>query len=82
MFFIKLGRIFAWVILVLGVMRVLMGFAVANIDDAQQRALATARYLGSGTTGHAIDKGSLYILLAIALGILAEIGIAINRKSS
>ena len=82
MFFTKLGRVLAWAMFVFGVFKVALGFAIASIDDAQEKASAIARYLGSGTTGHAIDQGQLGIFAAIALGILAEISIAINRKSS
>ena len=82
MFFTKVGRILAWILLVMGVARAGMGYYVASVDDSVERAKATADYLVSGTSGQAIDKGLLLVLVAIALGILSEIGTATHRRPS
>lgn len=71
MFFTKLGTIVAWMAFVLGVFRVATGFVVAsNLDTA---GFDAARYIGSSTSGRAIDQGLMMIAFAIGLGILAEI---------
>jgi hypothetical protein len=81
MFFCKLGRVLAWIGLVGGVLRLAMGFSVASIDDPTQRADAVARYLGNSalTTGEHIDRMILFILGAIVLGVLSEIGLMRSR---
>jgi hypothetical protein len=73
MFFTTIGRIAAWLLLAVGVLRVGIGFQVASIADDAQRAAATARYIGGGSSGEAIDGGFVIIGLAIALGVLCEI---------
>ena len=80
MFFTRLGRVIAWIVLLMGVARASTGFYVASLDNALVRVKATADYLGSGTSGQAVDKGLMAILVAIALGIQAEIGTAIHRR--
>lgn len=73
MFFTTIGRIAAWLLLAFGVLRIGIGFMVVSIADDAQRAAATARYIGGGTSGEAIDGGFTVIGLAIALGVLCEI---------
>jgi hypothetical protein len=80
MFFVRIGTVLAWLGLVLGVARMAMGFFVANAGDAETRAAVAARYLGSISPGEAIDRGALYIVFAIALGILAKIGRSVSER--
>jgi ABC-type amino acid transport system permease subunit len=78
MFFTWVGTIAAWVALVFGALRIATGLYVAfnrNTPDFEP-----SRYLGSGTSGHAIDQGIMVILFAIALGTLTEISRSIRRK--
>lgn len=70
MLFTTLGRIVATLTLLLGIMRVALGFVVAWSADP---AAAGARYLGSSTSGEAIDRGLMTILVALALGVLTDI---------
>ena len=80
MLFTKLGRFAAWIMLLLGSSRLIMGFLVAwQFDDVESRAAATRRYIGSGTSGEAIEQGFIVILIAIAVGILVEISSNLNR---
>ncbi|WP_069877231.1 hypothetical protein [Bosea sp. BIWAKO-01] len=81
MFFTKLARFLAGLALVFGLLRVLMGFGVATIEPKEAREAATARYIGSKTAGQAIDQGIYTILLAAALGTLAEIGFSLRKRS-
>jgi hypothetical protein len=78
MFFVKAASFVAWALFILGLARLASGFFVASIDDPAQRASATARYLGSGTSGDAIDQALVMIGIGIAFGVLAKIG----RRSS
>ncbi|MBN15511.1 MAG: hypothetical protein CMJ15_09885 [Pelagibacterium sp.] len=77
MFFTKLGIIVARLALFLGAFRVATGLFFAFNRDATDFA---ARYLGSKTSGQAIDQGLLMIAFAIVLGILAEISRQVNQK--
>jgi len=54
-----------------------MGFIVANAEDPK---LVATRYLGNHTSGEAIDKGFLYISIAISLGVLSEISTYLKPK--
>ncbi|SMX43638.1 hypothetical protein [Actibacterium lipolyticum] len=80
MIFVWLGRLLAWALIVFGTARVIIGFYVARnfVEPAAYNA-ATARYLGSSTSGEAIDKGLMYIAIGIAFGLLARI--ATQRSS-
>lgn len=71
---LTLGNIVAWLALVLGVLRAAMGFFVASLDDPASRAEAASRYLGSATSGEAIDHGIKVFLFGLVLGILVKIG--------
>ena len=72
MFFTKIGRIAAWLAFIGGVLRIGMGVLLAQ-STAHDPAAAARRYLGTQTTGEAIDQGLVVLVIAIALGILTEI---------
>ena len=57
-----------------------MGFlgAFGSADIESNRAFAS-RYLSAATTGEAINEGMMYILLAVALGVLCEISSKRNK---
>ena len=74
MFFTQAGRVVAWLAFIFGALRVVMGFAFAG------NGAAAARYLGSGTTGEAIDQGLLTMVFAIGLGILSEISRSVAKR--
>ncbi|MEP3671586.1 MAG: hypothetical protein ABJM86_01415 [Hyphomicrobiales bacterium] len=74
MFFVKLGKFAAWAILVVGILKFATGFIIATISDTPETRIAISkRYLGSQTTGEAIDQGLMIILIAIVLGLLVKI---------
>lgn len=69
-----MGNIIAWAMVVLGGLRVGIGFYVAKtFTDPEAYAAATARYIGSKTSGEAIDQGLVWIAVGIAFGLLARI---------
>ncbi|MFC0161379.1 hypothetical protein ACFFKB_25885 [Mameliella alba] len=80
MFFTKMAGVAAWVIFVLAVIRLVMGFLLAfGADDPT----AAARiYLGSGTTGEAIDQGFRWLGYAIIFGVLSEISKSLRPSGS
>ena len=81
MFFSHGARVIAILGVLLGILRVLMGLAIANgwgglsPDDL-------ALYTTKATTGEIIDQGVYVFLAALALGTLAEIGLAIRKINS
>lgn len=74
MFFTSIGRVVAYLMVVLGALRVLMGVMVASTGDVE-----SARYLGSATTGEAIDRGLIAIGLGISLGVFTDISRSVRR---
>jgi hypothetical protein len=82
MFFSKSARILAILAIAFGLLRVLIGFGVANIEPTEEREFARARYIGSKSPGQAIDQGIYTILFAIALGTLAEISFSMRKTAS
>jgi hypothetical protein len=70
---VKLVNLAARITLVLGVLRLLVGLYVASIDDPAERAKATARYLGSGTSGDQINSTIVVIVVAVFALLLSKI---------
>jgi hypothetical protein len=56
-----------------------MGLFISLQDDPELRAAMTARYVGSGSAGHAIDQGAWMIGFAIVLGILVHIARSVDK---
>lgn len=76
--FTKLGRIAAVLVFIFGLLSLLMGLGVATGIIVEPEP---GHYLGSRTSGEAIDQGIYRILFAIALGILTEISQSIAGKN-
>lgn len=70
MLFTVLGRAAATLIFLFGIFRIVAGVTAAMSNDPMA---AAARYLGSSTSGQAIDSGIEMIFYALVLGTLAEI---------
>ena len=79
MFFSHVARVVAVLALVFGALQVLIGFSIAN-EWMGMSAADLGRYTTAATTGELINRGAYKILGAVALGTLAEIGLA-NRKN-
>lgn len=77
MFFVRMGKLTATLAFGYGVFRTAVGIFLAY-HDAQ--ALA-GRYFAAENTGEVIDKGLLYILFGIVMGILCHIAISVSQKS-
>lgn len=78
MFFSHVARVVAVLALVMSIIEVLMGLSIAN--EWIGSAADLDRYTTAATTGQLIDRGIYKILVAVALGTLAEIGLA-SRKN-
>ena len=80
MSFSNLARICAVLVLLDGIAHVLMGLSIANeLLSPYQEMLA--RYTAYPSSVKPIDRGIYGILVAVALGALAEIGIAVRKMS-
>lgn len=79
MFFSKFARVVAALVLVVGASQVLMGFSIAS--GWMGADVDFGRYTTAATTGELIDRGVYRILIALALGTLAEIGLAIQKSN-
>lgn len=78
--FLPLGFLIAWLALIFGSIRLCVGIFVGSIDNIEERAALTARYLGSDSSGEAIDQSITVIAFGIVLGVLVEIGRSVSRK--
>lgn len=78
MFFSHVARIIAVLALVFGALQVLLALSIAN-EWLGTSAADLGRYTTAATTGEVIDRGIHQVLVALALGTLAEIGLA-NRR--
>lgn len=73
MLFPKLAHGIAILSLILGLCRVGIGFYAASIEPKEAREAARVSYIGSKTSGEAIEQGIYVILFAVVLGTLARI---------
>ncbi len=77
MFFTKAGRVVAWLAIILGGMRIALALVVLQSGDPS----LVPRYLGSGTTGQAIDQGLYTLLFGIVVGVLTDISRSVARET-
>jgi hypothetical protein len=75
MFFTRIGKVIAHLIFWLGLLRIGSALFIAfTAADVETNAILSRRYLGTSTTGEALsDKVILYVVAAIALGVLCEV---------
>lgn len=78
--FSHLSRIIAVLALVVGVAEFAMGWSIALgwVGPYEQ---ALARYTTASSSGELINRATAVIAFALALGTLAEIGLAVRRKA-
>ena len=80
MIFVWIGRLFASALILFGLLRIAMGYYVASgFPDQHDYEAASRRYLGSGTSGEAIDQGLTYLALGLAAAFLVRL-IAKRRR--
>jgi hypothetical protein len=81
MIFTHLARLLAIAALLLGLFHVVLGLAIATEFIGPYHA-ALARYTTKSSSGEVIDMGARMVLVAIALGTLAEISFSMRRAGS
>ncbi|WP_316859080.1 hypothetical protein [uncultured Cohaesibacter sp.] len=80
MFFIKIGTIIAWLLIVGGGLKVVMASWIAYSTATNEARIAFVhRYLGSGDTGEHIDKGLLWLTTGVVIGLIARIAKSLRR---
>ncbi len=79
---VLLGKLTAWALIIGGLLRAAMGFFIARyFVEREAYEAATARYLGSTTSGEAIDQGLIAIAIGVAFGLLAHIASKSSKPS-
>jgi hypothetical protein len=76
MFFTTVGRVVAWLALIFGTARIAMAVLVVQSGDSS----LVPRYLGSGTTGQAIDQGVYVLIFGIVIGVLTDVSRSLAGK--
>ncbi|MDB5538778.1 MAG: hypothetical protein JWQ89_505 [Devosia sp.] len=78
--FSHLSRIVAVLALIVGVAEFAMAWSIASgwVGPYEQ---ALARYTAASSSGELINRATRVIAFALALGTLAEIGLALRRKA-
>lgn len=78
--FSHLSRIVAVLALILGVAQFALGWSIASgwVGPYEQ---ALARYTTASSSGEVINRATAIIGLALGLGTLAEIGLAVRRAN-
>jgi hypothetical protein len=80
MFFTRIGKVIAQIMLALGILRIAMGLFVAfATPDMESNGEASADILAAASSGEAIDEGIKWVFFSVALGVLCEISSKRNR---
>lgn len=69
MFFTGAGRVVAWLAIIFGGMRIALALFVVQSGDPS----LVPRYLGTDTTGQAIDQGLYAVIFGVVFGVLTDI---------
>lgn len=80
MFFTRVTQIVAIIMFVAGVGNLLLGFGIASGYIGPYDAVLK-RYTTASSSGEVIDKGFHALLIAIALGTLVEISLAVRMRT-
>jgi hypothetical protein len=74
MFFTKFGRIFAWLIFIVALLKFLAGYAIRfGTETLEDNRNVAQHYFNEPSSGAILDEAAFYLLIAIALGIATEI---------
>lgn len=77
MFFTNFARVIAWFLVLGGGLRA--GVAFASI--LENNPYIATRYLGTDKAGEAADKGLLYLMVGVFIGVVAEISRSLAAKA-
>ena len=78
MFFTRLGRVVAWLVLIFSFLRLALAVYLATTYQLD----AARRYLGPQNAGEVIDQSMIAILFAVVLGILTEISRSVAKRDA
>jgi hypothetical protein len=73
MFFIRCGGLMAWLLVVVGLLRAVLGVYLAFSGTPIEMAVSAARMLGAATLTEAILGGLALFAAGIVLGLLVQI---------
>ena len=79
MLFTHLGRIVAFLALVVGIFNVVIGVSIATEMLGPYQATLATRFPRARSSGAVIDRGIYTVLFSIALGVLTEISYALRE---
>ncbi|MFM2392000.1 MAG: hypothetical protein RLZZ437_3555 [Pseudomonadota bacterium] len=83
MFVFWLIKWVAFLGILFGLLRVAMGvYIVREFQTAEAIEWASRRYLGSKTTGEAIDQGIMWALTALVIWMIAKIGLHVTARAN
>ncbi|MEI4235083.1 hypothetical protein [Roseovarius sp. D22-M7] len=75
MFAFKLGKWVGILAVILGLLRVAMGLFIAfGTEDLEAMELASRTFLGTKTSGEAVDQGTMAFVVGLVIWMIAEIG--------
>ncbi len=77
MLFTRVGRVVAILAVILGVLRIAMGFIIAV---GLSPSADPSRYIGSRTTGEVIDQGIAVVLFGVVLGVVTCISRMLAKR--
>lgn len=74
MFFTRIGKVLAHLIFWFSVLQFAIAFGIGfGSGSVENDRFYANRYLSAATSGEATDRAVMYILIAVALGVLCEI---------
>jgi len=83
MFVFRLVKLLAFWGILLGILQAAMGVYVATqFETLEAMQWASRRYLGSMTSGEAIDQGITWALVALVIWMTAKIGQRVTTKDN
>ena len=80
LFFTKLARLFAYLGATFGVLRVLMGLTIAGEWLGPYREMLARYAPTAASSGELINRGLYTLLVAVVIGVLAEISLALHKR--
>lgn len=79
MFFTRIGKFLAHLLFWFALIRIAVAIGIASIShNMEMNRAASQRYLGTETTGEAINGSVKFLLIGLGLGVLCEM----SRRSA
>jgi len=79
--FTRIGKVIAVLAVILGVLRIALGFLVAfGTDTMAANEELSAMYLASANSGEAISEGTFLVLFGVFAGVAVEISTSLQSN--